>query len=277
MIVSEIAKKVTLVLAQKTLASLTIIDKLKPTEHEKVDMTVLKPKFTLSAGTLIWLLWVNIASFGAFAQSEMDDHQRIEQGAKNYLLSILTSDMPGESVHVEIVTVDSRIVIPTCPSGFNYSANEDSLVQSYISVRVSCNTNEWYLFTSAHVSKTRQIVVTAGMISPGTLLTSQNLQLADIDVRRLRHTAYTDASELLGARMKYRVREGQPIQSNMLCFVCKGDRITISAETSGMKVKTAGIAQQDGVIGDTIEVINANSQKSVIAQVASAQEVVVNL
>jgi flagella basal body P-ring formation protein FlgA len=44
-----------------------------------------------------------------------------------------------------------------------------------------------------------------------------------------------------------------------------------------MKVKTSGIARQDGVIGDTIEVVNSSSNKSVIAEVASTQEVVVNL
>ncbi|MCP4430982.1 MAG: flagella basal body P-ring formation protein FlgA, partial [Gammaproteobacteria bacterium] len=55
------------------------------------------------------------------------------------------------------------------------------------------------------------------------------------------------------------------------------DRITISARAAGMAVKTSGIAQQDGVIGDTIRVENSNSRKTVVAEVASTQEVVVNL
>ena len=77
--------------------------------------------------------------------------------------------------------------------------------------------------------------------------------------------------------MKRRVTDGQAIQSNMLCFVCKGDRITITAEIAGMEVKTAGIAQQDGVVGDNIKVINSSSQKAVIARVASPEEVVIHL
>ena len=63
----------------------------------------------------------------------------------------------------------------------------------------------------------------------------------------------------------------------MLCFVCKGDRITISAEVGKMKVKTAGIAQQDGVVGDNIQVLNASSKKTVIARVASVERVVIQL
>ncbi|MEL7387972.1 MAG: flagellar basal body P-ring formation chaperone FlgA, partial [Pseudomonadota bacterium] len=178
---------------------------------------------------------------------------------------------------VEVVSIDERITIPECPTGFQYNASDEALSQSYISVRVSCGDNDWYLFTSGQVTRTKEIVVTQGAISPGTVLTSTNLSLAKVDVRRLRYTAFTDISDLVGARMKRRITDGQAIQANMLCFVCKGDRITITAEISGMEVKTAGIAQQDGVVGDNIKVINASSQKAVIARVASPEEVVIHL
>lgn len=222
----------------------------------------------------MFLLAAFTADAGATGKSQ---HQKVQTGAKEYLISALGSDDGDTDVNVDIVNIDERIAIPACPEGFDYHADPASLGQSYISVRVSCRNNDWYLFTSAHINRTRQVIVTSGMISPGTVLTSENLQVADIDVNRLRHTAYTDINDLVGARMKRRVRGGQPVQSNMLCFVCKGDRITISAKLSGMQVKTAGIAKQDGVVGDTIQVVNANSQKAVIAEVASAQEVVVSL
>lgn len=204
-------------------------------------------------------------------------HDKIEQGAKAYLLSTLTTDSDDTNIDISVVKVDDRIKIPACPSGFQYHASEEALKQSYISVRVSCNTNDWYVFTSAQVNRTKEIVVTAGAVSPGTVLTSANLTLADVDIRRLRHTAFTDLDTLIGARMKRRVVDGQAIQSNMLCFVCKGDRITIKASVGTMAVKTAGIAQQDGVIGDTIRVTNSSTQNTVVAEVASAKEVVVHL
>ena len=127
------------------------------------------------------------------------------------------------------------------------------------------------------MTRTKEIVVTQGAVSPGTVLTSSNLALAKVDIRRLRHTAFTDMDGLIGARMKRRVTDGQAIQSNMLCFVCKGDRITITAEIAGMEVKTAGIAQQDGVVGDNIKVLNASSNRAIIARVASPEEVVIHL
>ncbi|AGP80938.1 flagellar basal body P-ring biosynthesis protein FlgA [Alteromonas mediterranea MED64] len=223
------------------------------------------------------LLCVVLSVISISCLAAMTNHARVEEGAKQYLLSQLTDNAQDTSIDVAIVKIDDRINIPDCPTGFQYNASQEALSQSYISVRVSCQNNEWYLFTSGQVTRTKEIVVTQGAVSPGTVLTSSNLTLAKVDVRRLRHTAFTDLEALIGARMKRRVTNGQAIQLNMLCFVCKGDRITITAEVAGMEVKTAGIAQQDGVVGDNIKVLNASSRKAVIARVASPEEVVIHL
>ena len=223
------------------------------------------------------LLCVVLSVISISCLAAMTNHVRVEEGAKQYLLSQLTDNAQDTSIDVAIVKIDDRINIPDCPTGFQYNASQEALSQSYISVRVSCQNNEWYLFTSGQVTRTKEIVVTQGAVSPGTVLTSSNLTLAKVDVRRLRHTAFTALEALIGARMKRRVTNGQAIQSNMLCFVCKGDRITITAEVAGMEVKTAGIAQQDGVVGDNIKVLNASSRKAVIARVASPEEVVIHL
>lgn len=182
-----------------------------------------------------------------------------------------------DNISIAVNPIDERIVIPQCASPFDYNVDPATLHLSYINVRVNCASNSWYLFTNAKVSRTRTIVVTRSMISPSTVLNSTHLALAEVDVKQLRHTPFTELADVVGARLKYRVREGQPVQSNMLCYICKGDRVTISAKAGTMTVKTSGIAKQDGVIGDAIEVINATTQKSVVAQVASTQEVVVNL
>ena len=238
-------------------------------------MKNMNAKTRLTFTRLLSLTVFSVLSMNCLATQT--NHKQVEEGAKQYLINQLADNTQDTSIDVSIVKIDDRINIPDCPTGFEYNASQEALSQSYISVRVSCRNNEWYLFTSGQVTRTKEIVVTQGAISPGTVLTSSNLSLAKVDVRRLRHTAFTELEALIGARMKRRVTDGQAIQSNMLCFVCKGDRITITAEVAGMEVKTAGIAQQDGVVGDNIKVINASSQKAVIARVASPEEVVIHL
>lgn len=243
----------------------------------KILKTLLLPAhiaFILTTGT-------TLAHFETIAQQKpATPHEHLTNSVRKFLESRLASTQEtdlADNLTVEVTPIDSRINIPECTVPFSFDVDPVTLQQSYLNVRVSCDSSNWYLFSSAKVTRTRTIVVTASMISPDTVLSAEHLSLAEVDIKQLRHTPFTTLDDVLGARLKYRVREGQPVQSNMLCFICKGDRITISAKAGAMKVKTSGIARQDGVIGDTIEVVNSSSNKSVIAEVASTQEVVVNL
>lgn len=244
-------------------------------------MKILKTLILPAHFAFILTTGITLAHFDAIAQQKpQSPHERLTTAVEEFLKGRLapTQDTDlADNLSVEVTPVDSRISIPDCTVPFSFDVDPATLQQSYLNVRVSCDSNNWYLFSSAKVTRTRTIVVTASMISPDTVLSSGHLALAEVDIKQLRHTPFTSFEQLIGARLKYRVREGQPVQSNMLCFICKGDRITISAVAGAMRVKTSGIARQDGVIGDTIEVINSSSNKSVIAEVASTQEVVVNL
>jgi len=236
-----------------------------------------KTIYSIRNSVSCFMAFVILSTVSLTTSASQSMHEKIEEGTKKYLLSQLSSFDQDSNVDVAVVKIDERINIPQCPTGFQYNSSADALAQSHISVRVSCGNNDWYLFTSGHVTRTTDIVVTRGAVSPGTVLTSSNLSIAKVDVRKLRFTAFTDVDALVGARVKRRITDGQALQSNMLCFVCKGDRITITAEVAGMKVKTAGIAQQDGVVGDNIKVVNASSQKAIVARVASSDEVVIHL
>jgi flagella basal body P-ring formation protein FlgA len=59
----------------------------------------------------------------------------------------------------------------------------------------------------------------------------------------------------------------------MLCYVCKGDSIVINASIGGLSIKTNGVAQQDGNLGDTIMVRNSHSKKVIDAKVTKSSEV----
>ena len=151
-------------------------------------------------------LHFNIAKFwavsallfiSATATASTSKHAGVEEGAKQYLLSQLDEASGNTDLDVSIVEIDERINIPNCPTGFQYNASEEALAQSYISVRVSCRNNDWYLFTGGQVTRTKEIVVLQGAVSPGTVLTSSNLTLAKVDVKRLRHTAFRDIDSVV--------------------------------------------------------------------------------
>lgn len=207
-------------------------------------------------------------------------HQLINDNLSNYVyetaMDLLGSE-ENRNIHVDTSNIDPRITIPECLEGFRYDVNKDDLSKSNFSVRVACESQDWYTYTAVKLSYTQSVVVTNGTLSPNTVLTKNHLRIEEIDISNVHHTGYRNIEELIGAKLKYRVRDGQTIKAKMLCYVCEGDRITIAARLGGMQVKTSGIAKEDGTLGETIEVMNTRSKKSVFAQVHSVQEVVVSL
>lgn len=203
-------------------------------------------------------------------------HLSIQHQAELYVQQNAFIDDAADAT-IQAAAVDERINIPACKSPLQFEASDSNLRQSNVSVKVTCPNTNWYLFTSVQVEQTKPVVVTSETMSPGSLLTEKNLYIADIPINRLRGSTYSTTENLVGARLKRRVRPGQIISNGMLCFVCKGDKVTIMAVSSGLSLKVSGIAQQDGNLGDTIRVQNAASRKTVSATVSSTSEVSIQI
>ena len=203
-------------------------------------------------------------------------HDTLANLAQEYVYLHAKVDSDAD-LRVSATSIDSRINIPTCESGYQFEASDASLRQTNVSVKITCPDNDWYLFTNIQAEQTKPVAIFTDVMSPGTLLTKDNIEIADIPIGRLRGSTFADIQRLEGARLKRRVRPGQVIGSNMLCFVCKGDSVTIVAETAGLQLKVSGIAKQDGNLGDSIRVENAASKKLVTARVTSTQQVTVRI
>lgn len=182
-----------------------------------------------------------------------------------------------DNIHVDVRKIDKRISIPNCSPGFDFSLGSELTQQSNQSIKVTCANSNWYLFVHATVSIMQQVVVSRENLSPGSLLNRRNLEVINIDKNRLRGSVFTKIEQVAGARIKRRMRAGNIINDRMLCFICKGDRVTIAATSGGLSVKVYGVAVEDGVLGDTIQVRNISSDKLVFGRIASTSEVQVSI
>ncbi|MCF2948161.1 flagellar basal body P-ring formation protein FlgA [Paraglaciecola aquimarina] len=211
--------------------------------------------------------------------AETDIHlakQQLIAQAENYIATKLTAES-HKTIKVNAMPIDDRIKIPVCHSKLNFSVNNESINQSNITVKAQCNENNWYMFLVIKATEIQPVVVLASAVSPGTLLTESNLRIIQMDTKRLRSTTFSDIDEIVGTRIKRRVPAGRPISPSNLCYVCKGDSVTISAVSEVMHVKTSGIALEDGNMGDTISVKNSRSSKRIKAKVADTGQVEVNI
>lgn len=217
-----------------------------------------------------------IATNAMTAQAKPMMHLLVQDVAESYVFQNAEFDDFSE-INISSKTLDERVQIPACPVDLEASSSPQSLRQSNITVKVSCPSNGWFHYMNVKLTELQDVIVVDDTLAPGTILTSQNVKIIKMDRKRLRGGTFADKEMVIGARLKRRTRDGLPVTSRMLCFVCKGDAIVITAKLSGLEIKTSGIAQQDGNIGDTISVKNKRSKKVIEAKVANVNEVRVQI
>ncbi|MEP4889980.1 MAG: flagellar basal body P-ring formation chaperone FlgA [Aliiglaciecola sp.] len=225
---------------------------------------------------------VTSALDNAFAAQSSDidtSKQQLSHAVENYVKTELKqyTQVSDDNLTIKAMPLDERIVIPHCPVPFTISASKEALAQSNITVRASCEETNWYLYMMVKATRVQPVVVLTTSVSPGTVLNEDDVRVVMLDKNLIRTSTFSQINTVVGARMKKRSRPGQPVVPGQLCFVCKGDSILITANTGGVSIKTKGIAQQDGNLGDTIAVKNSKSKRVVHAQVINTHQVVVQI
>jgi len=226
----------------------------------KIISTTLLPVFTL------------FSVLFAFQALGNDEAEKIQQEIKEFTLNTLVNQ-DASNIKVNVKDIDPRQKIPTCQSAYQYEALNFSPKTSNFSVKVSCSATNWFTYVNIALERLQSVVVATTIVSPGELLSSSSVTIKQIDVNRLRTSTFLQPDQIIGARAKKRMREGSIITRNMLCFVCKGDRVTISASINGLSIKTKGMALEDGNVGDAIKIENVTTDKVIVATVLKQGEV----
>lgn len=240
---------------------------------------MLTTKYTkLSANTgIVFTCFLICFLNTAYSQAnQASQHTQLAQLVETHLVQQI-NPTPNDKLKVLVREIDQRIDIPHCSQPFEFTSNNLQQNQSNISVKVTCPNSQWYLFTHATVALIQEVVVASDNLSPGSLLTASNLQVVEMDRNKLRGSTFSSIAEVSGARIKRRARAGNIVTDSMLCFVCKGDRVTIAAVSGGLSIQVYGVAEEDGVLGETIQVRNISSDKLIYAKVASTSEVHIHI
>jgi flagella basal body P-ring formation protein FlgA len=224
-----------------------------------------------------YLLVSILYSFCQFALADdLTPRDGIRKGAEQYVATRYELSAHS-SLSISAAQIDERVTLPDCPTPIEYSASSEAFSQSNIAVKAFCNDSHWYMYLMVKAIEMQSVVVMSSAVSPGTILTERNLKIIAMNKSLIRRTTYADIQHVIGARIKRRVRPGQPVSPSNLCFVCKGDRIVINASSGRMQVKATGMAMEDGNIGETISVKNSRSKKQIDARITNTREVEVNI
>lgn len=221
--------------------------------------------------------FIIFSAIASLSEASANAHQSLGSQAESYIDTILP---PIEIGRREIVAskLDPRIRIPKCDSGFLPSVSKLNPEDRYINVLMQCPTVKgWNVYVPVKIRHLVPTIVAAHTINKGEMIDSGDLRIAFKDIHLAKDGPQDDKSEFIGAKAKRRISLGQTVSSNKICLVCKGERVTIVVNTSGLELKTVGSALSNGVLGDSISVKNQASGRVVDGTIFAAGEVKINL
>jgi flagella basal body P-ring formation protein FlgA len=221
---------------------------------------------------LYWLLLSLIALYVTdISAAQMQSHESIREVAKQHILN-LADTYPAPPV-VTAGHLDSRLRLAACEQPLETFAPKNRRNTGKITVGVRCNGEKpWTLYVPVTVSIMLPVVVTTTDIHRGTLIRKEDLQLEMRDISSL-HRGYLESlDQAVGKSVKQSIRSNQVVTPSKIVSpraIKRNSRVTILASSNSIQVRMAGIALENGSIGERIRIRNQSSNLEIDAKVVA--------
>ena len=211
------------------------------------------------------------------AYGQMYSKEKLQTLAASYIKQQL-SPKSDEFTQVTTLDLDSRIADRYCENALQLNTPSEPPFNRQVTVQLSCEDLQgWSQYVHVRIVELAPMVVASEHLSRGEVIQAHHLSVEMKPKHFVRVQHVQDTQHLIGSRSKRNIRSGLPIVLSQICMVCKGDSVSIVATIRGLKIKTSGLALEDGTLGEQVRVKNAKSGKVLNARVDGVESVQVNI
>ncbi len=171
----------------------------------------------------------------------------------------------GATVDVAMGVIDTRLRLPACPA---LEVALPPVNAAIMTAKVECRMPSWTLYVPVRLHAWVEALVAAINLTPNTKLAAGDLTHGRIDIFANSAGVLTEAAQAEGKILRVGLLAGSPILSSFLEFpivVHHGQKVLLTLSASTMTIKTPALALEDGRTGDSIEVENPDSKKTMRA------------
>jgi len=220
------------------------------------------------------LVFLSLGTSYSFADS--DYSKEIEKFAEALVFDKYaeTFELTGEQkLSIKAFPINKRITLDQCTEPLEGTIVGNQ-IKSKTTVKVACSGDEkWDIYIRLKVQTLIPLIIATRSLNKGETLNNDNTALIYKDKSQIRGGVFSNTDVLSGVRLKRNVSSRKNIRRKDVCYVCKNDKVTITANKNGLVIKASGIALTDGNIGSTVKVKNSRTQRTVIGTVYALKEV----
>jgi flagellar basal body P-ring formation protein FlgA len=171
------------------------------------------------------------------------------------------------SVEIEIGAFDPRLRLPACPAA---DIELPPVNHALMTAKVSCAAPVWTLYVPVRLHAWIDAVVAAVNLMPETTLGSADLTRGRVDLLAQSGGLLTDPAEAAGKVLRVGLPAGAPVLSPFLeapVVIHRGQKVLLTLDADTMTIRAPALALEDGRVGQSIEVENPDSKKTIRATV----------
>ena len=179
------------------------------------------------------------------------------------------------STKIEVIVGlnEHRLRLQQCPDSLQatWSHGEQKIGNTSVRVRCAGRIN-WTLYVPVTIKLFKPIMVASTTLTRGEVLQESDYTFEERDISNAVNGYITSPDEYHGHLIKRPIRINQVITPHMLQIpklIRKGERVLVLAETGTLQVRSAGIALEDGIRGDTIRIRNSVSKRVIEGRIIS--------
>jgi len=232
-------------------------------------------KYRQNASAAVAIALLLFAKPSGSIAAEIQDQAAIRAAIEATIAPRLTALHDAEG-QIEVGTIDSRLRLPPCP---NINVDLPPNNAALMTAKVSCTAPTWTLYVPVHLHAWVQAVIAATNLAPNTPLSAVQLTRGRADAFASNGGLITDMRQAEGKILRFGLIAGAPVLSSQLDLpvaVHRGQKVMLTLNDPVMTIKTTATALDDGRVGDSITVQNADSQKTLRATVARDGGVEIN-
>jgi len=208
----------------------------------------------------------------------------IEQAAKIFLeeKQVAADNASRETIladrEIKIGTIDPRTRLKPCDGELKAFLPQQYKASGKMTVGVHCTGSvAWKVFLPASIERFMDVWVTSRSISPQEIITRQDVELQRVRFSNARRQPLENIELIENTSPRKRLSAGSVIYQDALCMVCRGDKVSVNAQSSFMSIMVEGVALSDAIMGETTQVRNSKSKRVFAAIVTGKNQLSVNL
>jgi len=205
---------------------------------------------------------------------------RIEAVYREYLQS--HCGWPAEDLAIERVVVSGLAVVPAGDPSVEVKPVKDGMCLGNVVLTVDYSVageKVRSLRVAGRVSLVHGVFQARTALAKDTILQAGDLEAVRVNVGDDPNRYPAAPEEVEGKQLRRNLQPGEAIESRDLVrplAVKRGDAVTIFYELPGFRLTAKGVVKENAAVGDRIQVINANSKRSIYCLVLDEMSVSVS-